>query len=520
MKHNGGEPDWYYDDDESEGGKNGHTVAFDRQPMLAAAVMEDRVAPGELYEGCMHPAMRGLVFEIAEKRKVDPVVPFMGCLAAVSACADNRIRLQPAPDADPQWLEPVILWLLLVGDVSVGKTPGLLRTLKAPLDAIESVWRLQDAKASQEHLLLEELARAEKAAWVKEARVARATGGVLPQIPDVPVPPRERLLHARDATVEGLAEYLSTSPEGLLVFSDEIAQILFHIDSGYNGGGAKARADYLEAYVGGAHTVLRKSSGVMRVPHWGFSVMGGVQPTVIYEHARNLSTDGFLHRFICGLASPNLDPTIARTPADSTLDEGWRAILAAICHARGAREEGIRTIPILGEALDELYAAREAINVRLLEARSTYPSLAQARGKQAGMLVRLVGAYWMLDVASGEPLGEGGGPSAACVERARLLLEQWVDPGQRHLFESSDLGLGERTPRAQIAVWLKKRPVGSRVSARDVYRGVSFYRRWKESGASGCSEAIARDMSDLILAGWVVKDEKSGWIINPFTTVE
>lgn len=202
------------------------------------------------------------------------------------------------------WKEPSVLWGMLVGDPSAGKSPAL----DAVMDAVKEIEReLAEAyKASRsEWENADEIARLALAAWKTDAKAAMADGGDAPAKPegaDAGRPPIRERISISDATTEKVAELLTCSWRGLLLARDELSGWLGSMDR-YNGGGD--RPFWLEAYGGRSFTVDRKSSPEpIIVDHLSVSVIGGTQPDKLESLLMKSDDDGLLARFLTVFPDP------------------------------------------------------------------------------------------------------------------------------------------------------------------------------------------------------------------------
>lgn len=176
----------------------------------------------------------------------------LALLVTAASVIGNARRVAPWAG----WIEPCILWGMIVGDPSAGKTPGLKPPLALvhPIDrerteafaATMQAWRERDAEAK---LIREVWEREFKAAVSKSLpRPAMPTGAVSPPKPVCPA------LIINDSTPEMLALLARAMPKGLLLFRDELAGWL--CDFGRYGGDGE-RQLWLEAYNGAPRRIDR-----------------------------------------------------------------------------------------------------------------------------------------------------------------------------------------------------------------------------------------------------------------------
>ena len=186
-----------------------------------------------------------------------------GVLAAASAAIGNsyRIRIKEGHS------EPAILWPVLVGPSSAGKTPAI-NTCLAPLKEIEiAYWR--------EYVLKQ----AENAASEdKGEKVIR------------------RKIIVNNSTMEALATVLAGNDKGLLLYMDEILGWVESMNQ-YRGGGDEQA--WLSFFSGELLNHVRLSRDEVFVERPFVSVIGGIQPGVLQSLAAgSRKKNGFLFRLL------------------------------------------------------------------------------------------------------------------------------------------------------------------------------------------------------------------------------
>ena len=196
------------------------------------------------------------------------------------------------------WREPPVLWGMLIGDPSAGKSPAL----DAVLDPVKEI----DGELSREYVnersdweAKDEVARIILSQWKGDAKSAISGGDTAPEKPedaDAGKPPVRRRIRITDATTEKVAELLATTWRGLLLSRDELSGWLSSMDR-YSGGGD--RPFWLEAHGGRSYTVDRKASPEpVVVEHMSVSILGGTQPDKLDSLLVKSDDDGLLARFL------------------------------------------------------------------------------------------------------------------------------------------------------------------------------------------------------------------------------
>ena len=196
------------------------------------------------------------------------------------------------------WKEPPVIWGMVVGDPSAGKSPAL----DAVLDPIKEI----EAELTQEYLRErdewsggDEIAKLVLAHWKVETKTALSDGNEPPEKPEganAGAAPVRRRIRITDATTEKVAELLATTWRGLLMSRDELSGWLGSMDRYSNGGD---RPFWLESFGGRSFTVDRKNSPEpIAVDHLTISVLGGTQPDKLESLLVNSDDDGLLARFL------------------------------------------------------------------------------------------------------------------------------------------------------------------------------------------------------------------------------
>jgi len=196
------------------------------------------------------------------------------------------------------WKEPPVLWGMLIGDPSSGKSPALDAVLD-PLKEIDSKLTRQYKEERAAWQDKDEVARLVLSQWKAEAKAALADDGDPPVKPcdaDAGKAPIRKRVRITDATTEKVAELLASTWRGLLLSRDELSGWLSSMDR-YSGGGD--RPFWLEAFGGRTYTVDRKNNPEpVIVEHLSVSVLGGTQPDKLDSLLVKSDDDGLTARFL------------------------------------------------------------------------------------------------------------------------------------------------------------------------------------------------------------------------------
>lgn len=313
--------------------------------------------------------IRDYAADVAERTGSDPAITGTAALAVAAGALDDRIRIQPKRH-DTGWTESARLWVGIIGDPSVMKTPGINAAM-SPLKAIDADLRREYQAAMAEH---------------KEACEGLKKGDERP-----PEPVQTRVI-VSDATVEKLGDILSRQePRGILSYQDELSGWLASMDA-YKNGAGKDRSAWLEAYNGGSMAVDRISRGSIFVENWSASVLGGIQPTVIHAYAKATNHDGMLQRFILIHARPAGEDQ-DRAP-DKAAHDQYRRLIRHLYDLQPSAD------PVtLSEGAHEI---REALNRKITSAVRCMdnPFLTAALAKWRGLFARLLLVYHAADCAA------------------------------------------------------------------------------------------------------------------------
>lgn len=249
-------------------------------------------------------AFRGWVMDVAERMQVPADYPAVGAMVAAGSLIGRQITIRPKTGDD--WAVVPNLWGVVIGRPSAMKTPALEAAL-LPVKAFEaeaaerhrgamSDWEASQVVAKEgAKVSAQEIRRCIKAGQKKEAHaIAQADID-----DDRPQPVRRRYI-VNDSTVEKLGEILSSNPNGVLIFRDELVGFLRTMD---REGHEADRAFYLEAWSGlGRFTFDRIGRGTIDIDAACVSILGGIQPGPLADYLAGavrggVADDGLVQRF-------------------------------------------------------------------------------------------------------------------------------------------------------------------------------------------------------------------------------
>ena len=310
---------------------------------------------------------------LAAKAKSAPVDYLLAALlGTASGLLGGRVQVEVRPG----WVEPAILWLLLVGDSAANKTPAL-ESVETGLEALEREFR---HRYDAERIVYDTAEEKDPA--------------------DKPVLHRCRI---EDTTVEAAAAVLAREERGLLGWSPEMSSWITALTR-YRQGGGNDRGFWLKCYDGKPYAVDRRKLGdePLLIPTLAVALLGGIQPDLVPQLLQGEVDDGLAARFLLVWPSP--------APVAETIDaHAWSQAEAQVAHAfarlYALATDQLTAHPVTGrEALTltlsenaqaRFLAWREGY---LLELRRRYgDAIPSFEGKAAGHVVRLAAVLHALE---------------------------------------------------------------------------------------------------------------------------
>jgi hypothetical protein len=406
------------------------------------------------------PPWAAWIAQAAEAKGAPPDYVGAAVLATVSSLIGNA--RWPSPWSG--WKEPPLLWCIIIGQPSAGKSPGLDAALD-PLRAVERRTReamQPEIDAWKTDAEMHELALS---VW-RDAFKKAAKSGTEPPPPPActllpePVAPR---LGLNDVTTERAAVILEKQPRGALQIRDELAGWLGNMER-YSGGGSD-RAFWLEAYGGRPWTVERMGRDPVHVPRLALGVLGGIQPdrlaTLLMKGADD---DGLLARLMPVWPDP---APIARPRAgvDDAFAEVAFERLLSLAMVQDDGDVRPVVVPFDQAAQDMLHEWREQCRAWEGEAEGLLLSYI---GKLPGVAVRLSAVLAFLDWADAPGMPEPERIGAEHFGRACHFVESYVLPMARRAYADASIPAAEQGARRILDLVRGERL--ATVSARDLQR--------------------------------------------------
>lgn len=169
------------------------------------------------------------------------------------------------------WKEPSVLWSVIVGDSGTLKSPAMML-------AINPFFELQGRLRGEHKDLLRQYEKE------KEDRASTKSNGANDLGP-APEKPLERRVICSDITIEAIAEILDDSPQGCLLWQDELDSWFQSFKRYKSGKGGSDRPQWLSIHSARAIVYDRKTGDkrTIIVPWAAVSVTGGIQPGVLAQ---------------------------------------------------------------------------------------------------------------------------------------------------------------------------------------------------------------------------------------------
>lgn len=187
-------------------------------------------------------------------------------LAVISALIGNRYKIKGIG-----WEERPLLWIAIVGDSGVKKTPAITAMMK-PLEKYNK-------------LLFEEFR-----SKLKDHKELKSNG----EKSDAPI---AKQLLVDDTTIEALCKIMEYNPDGLFLIKDELMGLIYDSQR-YNKNGQEEKL--LSIFSGKQIIINRKSDDSYSViDHPYLTLLGGIQPAVLSQlFTENRINNGFIYRLL------------------------------------------------------------------------------------------------------------------------------------------------------------------------------------------------------------------------------
>lgn len=318
------------------------------------------------------------------------------------------------------WSEPPILWTVLIGNPSSGKSPAL--------DPFSEIIHALEAELADDG-----------------AEGADGNG--------------EPVIHIDDVTAQAAAEVAAHNPKGLFLFRDEL--------SGWWGRLNQYGGDtfWLKAFGARPERVTRKKAAPIHIPRLSISVLGGSQPDTLRTFVTAKQNKGFAARWLYVFPEPSV---------------GFRIAKAAKIGLALDRLRRLRELELSDKKPIEVPVARQArarfeawVAAKQIAAKSDEEGVwGQWLGKQGGVALRLALVFEHLWWAASARRTDQDGPkqvSAAALSAAMKFIDGYAAPMAAIALNNAGRPVEEQDARSLLR--LIERGGVRQFNARQVSRG-------------------------------------------------
>jgi hypothetical protein len=424
------------------------------QEQIEPADLWGKFEPAALPRGLLPKVIEDYAFTMGETMGADPAGFAMAALTVCGAAISDDIKLRMKRHSE-FWQECGRLWAAIVGLPSFKKTPTMTAAAR-PL-------------RKRDHEMLRQF-QFEQKKYKDLSNEERK--GVEPTL--------QRRQCLEDTTIEAAQEVLIGSPNGVLLYQDELSGFFGAMDK-YAGsrGAAKDRSFWLQSWTGGPYGLNRVGRGVSFIPNLSVSLLGGIQPDVIRRIAAESHDDGFLARMLPIMVRPAVVGRDA--PAPPVAEEYGKLVerltkLAPPSAADPFEAHACTTISLkFDEGAQELREELERKHLALAQQFEVInKKLAAAIGKYDGYFGRLCLIWHCVEHAHDEAL-----PRVVTEDTARQVADFMHHFLRPHAlaFYCGVLGLADDHDRlAAVAGYILAHRL-EKVTNRDVHRGDRSMRR-------------------------------------------
>ncbi len=363
------------------------------------------------------------------------------------------------------WTEPCVLWGLLVGNPSAGKSQPLTTVIRA-VQTLERDVAPDFEEAYRNWQTRAAMAREIEERWKAEIKLAVKSDWPAPPRPhdaDAPPEPLQPRILIGNITVERLGLLFKAFPRGLLMLMDEAAAWFGNF--GKYGGDGDA-AFFLSAYSGIGTVVDRvKEGGSIRPERALLSACVGIQPERLHELLlKGRADDGLVSRFLA--VWPDPAPPVWNTPVvdERNLERLLRRLRTL---ESGADADG-KPIPVvlsLSPDAERIFA--EWWIITRTKAQRTSGLMGGFLGKAPGVAARLALVIEILTWAATEKLPPEQ-VSTVSVEAALNLMDGYFVPMAARVYGDAARPVAERTAVTLINAVRERRVLT--INKREVYK--------------------------------------------------
>jgi len=438
----------------------------------------------------------------------DPLGPLFAGLGVVCAAADSRIKLQLAEGFEV----PPILWLMSIGAPSDKKSPGT-RPMFSVLHEIEREDRPDYKRRLTEWKVQNEYSKQQFQAYLDHSMemlngLEQPENTVAPDLPDEPVKPQPLLLMVQDITSQKLLHHGANNPRGLLCYLDEMKGWTDQLTNKHS---HENRSTWIAGFEGGAARMDRVGAGEIVADPFSVSVFGNIQPDVWRSKLLDLSSDGFIARFVPAVLRPNLTKLPEPLPDAQTFRAEYEKMIRMVYALP------IQTYRLSPEAAtvfreQQRWTIERGHEDRLLEQTAADKSFSYSFHKGDGTVARLALVFHLMTEPFNPLL------SGETMRRARDFWQTYIVPSLRYAYWE----IGDQSG-SSFDVWLASHIIyiadHEKVSLRDLKR--SGRRQLQDYPAHHHDSVVMDAMLALESCSWVSApvvgrtSRSTTWFINP-----
>ena len=281
---------------------------------------------------------------------------FCGSMLSVFSAAMGN---QWAAHFTASWYAAPIIYIVLVGPASCGKTPPLRQAI-APLQRIDSANDIDYNARIKDYDRAMGISREERLSHGYE---------------EFPEKPQHKCTVVINTTIESLFSILDQNRRGVLMFVDELDSLIANF-SRYNRGSDEAY--WLELFNGSQIKYMRKGSGeYINILHPYVSIIGGTQPGMLSQmFGEKRTVNGFSSRFLKIYPDIQEIPLWHRSCMPEQYITQWNDIITQVMSFKEKYDDNGDVIPMVldfsPDALDRLFEWKKNNNQVWEEAEDDY----------------------------------------------------------------------------------------------------------------------------------------------------
>lgn len=301
-----------------------------------------------------------------------------------------------------------ILFLVLIGDPSSGKTPPL-REMERPLQAMDMEADVAYNRDRQEYERLMQMTAKER----KEQG-----------LPEYPEQPRHHEILVIDSTIEKLFGTMKDNPHGILMFVNELNKLVANLNR-YGKGSDEAY--WIEFFDGNQVKYERKSSGdYVNILRPYVSVIGGTQPGLLAKmFGGDRESSGFTSRFLKVFPDITHMPKWGHDPMPCETIGEWESVIRKVvqqpCQLDANGEIIPKVLTFTKDASNALFSWESKIEAEWEESDSYMKGVC---GKLKTYVVRFCLIIHAMRLVCGETASDCIDQTSA--ERACLLADYFL----------------------------------------------------------------------------------------------